>query len=69
VTEKPHENYHLLPFGRPLTPEQIYEDILLAVSQDTGISVEGLKAGRKELTEEELVAWRQRVFGGGNERR
>ena len=54
---KPWENYHLLPFGRPLTPEQIYEDILLAMSQDTGLPVEALKSGRTELTPEELRAW------------
>jgi hypothetical protein len=53
----------LLPIPRPMTPEEIYQDVLEAISMDTGISVEGLRAGRKELTEEELTAWRQRVFG------
>jgi hypothetical protein len=51
----------LLPIPRPMTPEEIYQDVLEAISMDTGISVEGLRAGRTELTEEELTAWHQRM--------
>jgi hypothetical protein len=51
----------LLPIPRPMTPEEIYEEGLEAISMDTGISVDGLKAGRTELTEEELIAWRKRM--------
>jgi hypothetical protein len=39
------------------TPEEIFEDILRAISQDTGLPVEALKSGRTELTIEELRAW------------
>ncbi len=42
---------------KPSTPEEIYEDVLRAISFDTGLPVEALKSGRTELTPEELRAW------------